>query len=106
MADIRAPTVMSARLVRSMAATVLLLGGTAAGAETVASLRIDTEHATFMARVEHDTGYEIRFACVDRCRHPLVYREDIGLIPMGLFMPDDGSGLVYSLWGGDRKSVG
>ena len=100
MAEIRAPNIMKGKPVRCMAAIALLLGGTAAGAETVASLRVGTERSTFMAKVEYGAGYEIRFECVDRCRHPLVYREDVGLLPLGLFNRDDEAGLVYSLWGG------
>jgi hypothetical protein len=100
MADIRAPKIITGKPARCLAAIALFLGGTAAGAETVASLRVETERSTFMAKVDYGTGYEIRFACVDRCRHPLVYREDIGLLPLGLFNRDDEAGLVYSLWAG------
>ncbi|WP_448662249.1 hypothetical protein ACG3SL_16470 [Sphingomonas sp. CJ20] len=79
----------------------LVLFAMPARAQTVASLRIHADASTYFANVDTDpsVGYRLAIACIDACSSSAAYREDIGDVPMGLFVRDQ-DGLLFSLWAG------
>jgi hypothetical protein len=86
---------------RIFAALGISFLGLPAYAEPVALLRVDADAATYIAKVESDpaVGYKLSIDCVDKCAHPVSYRENVSELPMGLFVRDQSS-LLFSLWSG------
>jgi len=82
-------------------ALALVLFSIPARAQTVASLRVNSDTSTYLAKVETDpsVGYRLVIECVEACSNSTTYREDVGDVPMGLFVRDQDD-LLFSLWGG------